>query len=419
MLRKFKAFYALCFCSISLHSFSYTSSDTPPEGVRAAAFVYGFARNVDSTLNSSGRQESLSAPLNRSVTLNDFAENQPRLNDLRAALNGIEAGLGEQLLHANLYGDVKVDESHYVTGMLWGLTDKFSIGALVPVIERNVRVKFRADVTNNAAAINSRIGNIPEVSSVGLQELANTQINDQTFIDSIFLKNGYQSPRDFKKTSIGDAEIESRYRYFNSKRIGLALRGRLQMPTTQYKPDIRNIADKDMDESNWALKLAAIQEFRLIPEKLDISTALWGKWRAPHKRTMAFRKDDTQSLPNLNDPYQIENVTRQRGAEMNFSSGANLSFFKTLLNFMGTYHFTKKQSDRIYGQRNLQYNSWTDGSATELHAYETGIEISTISAFLRNKFPAPGRISLSYFKPFSGKNTYYAPYWRLDVIMLF
>jgi hypothetical protein len=414
----FMACFALFGSGSPTHA--YTSSDTPPQGVRAAGLVYGFARSVDSSLDEKGSRESLSAPMNRTVTIDDFAASEPRLNDLRAALNSIEPGLGENLLHANLYGDVKVNQSHFVSGLLWGITDRVSMGLIIPVIQRQVKVKFHSEVTNNAAAIQSRLGNVPELSNRGLGELANRQIDDETFIDSVFLQNGYQRPKDFKATTLGDSEIESRYRYYNTKRMGLALRGRVQMPTTQHKPDVTNIVDKDMDEGNWALKAAAIEEFRLIPEHLDISTSLWGIWRAPHKRTMAFtRKDSRQSVPNLKDPYQIETVERQRGAQLDFNLGFNLAFFRQFLNFMGTYSYTMKQSDRIYGQRELDYSSWTSNTNTRMHGVEGGIELSTIGLYLKKKFPAPGRISFSWFQPVSGSNGYYAPYGRFDLVLLF
>jgi hypothetical protein len=403
---------------LSRASSAYMSAEALPKGVRAGMLVYGWGDNVTSTFNGNGKVESLVSAINRSVSIDDFAAVRPELKKLKKVLNENEPGLGDQLINANLYSSMTVSESRTYVGFMYGLSNKFALGFAVPYIKRNVHSEFTADVTNNAGAIREKWGNVPEISD-GLKSLASTPVDTGTFEKAIFLDNGYKVPGDFEARGMGDVEVEARLTYLSTKWIGLALRSRIEAPTTTYKPDITRLGDRELTDNNWATKLAAIEEFTIIPDHLNFASTTWGIWRAPATRTMAFSRTRDQVLPKLSDPYQVEEVKQQIGAQVEFNNGLNLMFFRRALSLMGSYVYTLKQADRIYGHRDLNYDGFTSRTNLTTQAWEAAVEFSTIPFYLSKDFDTPAKLMFTWNQPIAGKNAYVMPFGRLDAVVLF
>jgi hypothetical protein len=403
---------------VATSAFAYVGTDPLPKGVRAGAFVYGFGKGIDSTLNSEGRLESLVQPLNRSVSVQDIAAEEPKLQQLIKILDSFEAGLGDKLLQADLFSDIDIREERFVTGFLWGVTDRFSLGAIVPIVKRRIDVDFHASVVNNAEAIAKRFGHIPQVAE-GLEEVRKAQIDTARFSDAIFAGSGYETPGTIENSGLGDLELESRYTYYSDRWLGLALRGRVQVPTSTHRPDLRQLVDRELAEGNWALKAATIHEVKFVPGLLSWSSSLWGTWRAPTTRTMAFARSTDQNLPDLNDPYQIETLQRQYGPQLDLDTGLQLSLFNGVFNFMGSYQYTLRGSDKLFGKRDLDYARWTANTESETHGVEFIAEFSTIPLYFSKTWPLPSKVSFTWYQPFKGRNSIYTPYGRIDVVVLF
>ncbi len=397
---------------------AYSSPEPMPQGVRALAYVYGYGAGIDSRLNADGRLELLSRPLNRSVSLADMAKREPDLLRLQNFLGGLDPVFADNLLAANLYADVSVFESRKVTGFLWGITDRYAVGFVLPWVRREMGFRFRAEVTNNAAAIAASVGENEELQR-GLNELANYPLNSDTFTKSIFLDRGYNAPADQVYQGWGDLEIENRYTYLVTDRWGLGLRGSLILPTANHEIDLHDPLDKELAEGTWAVKLTHLSEYQILPKQVYWSFSVGGKYRFEKSQTRAYALNPDQVLPDLNDPNQIENVSKKIGAEFNVDSGLQLTFFKGLLSLSGGYFYSAKASDSIMGTRGLDYGRETIGTDSSLQGIELSAEISTFSAFLRNSFFAPVKMSLAYVHPTAGRNTIYAPYWRFDSVLLF
>lgn len=397
---------------------AYSSPLPMPKGVRAVAFVYGFATGIDGRFNEDGFHEKFSHPLNRTVSLEELAEVEPELLRLKNVLNGLDSKWGDQLLNVNLYADISVFESRKVMGFMYGLSDRFALGFQLPWIERSLSYDLKADVVNNAEAIGSYIGNIPELQSA-LKELHNYPLGAKSFTDEIFLSRGYEAPSNGTRGAWGDLEIESRYTYYMDENWGLGLRSRLQIPTSNYEVNIRNILDQDFSDKSWGFKLSHLSELTIVPQILSWSMTMGGVMRLPKSQTRAYALSEDQLLPDLNDPNQIEEVRKTIGPEFNATSGLQLSLFKGWVNLMGSYYYSVKGEDKIKGQRGLDYERETYNSAAMSHGYEMSLEFSTIAPYQRNVFFAPIRLSAAYVHPVGGRDTIFAPYWRFDSVLLF
>lgn len=406
------------FCFLAPLSWGYSSPQPLPAGVRAVAYVYGFGSGVDSRLNDSGELEFFSRPLNRSVTLDDMGEFEPDLLRLKSFLADLEPEWAENLIVANLYSELSVFESRKVSGALYGITDRLSLGVLVPWIRRDVAFDFSADVQNNAAAIAKQVGNNPQLQD-GLDQLANYPLNEDTFMESVFLNRGYQSPRSTSFEGWGDMELEARYTYLVSSRWSLGLRGGLILPTGSHDMDITNPLDLGLSESVWAARLSHLSEYYFVPDRVSWATRLGYKHRFAKKQTRAYALSADELLPDLTDPNQIETVTKTIGSEFSASSGFQWSVFRGYINLMASYFYSQKATDKIEAARGLDYARETAGTNAMQHGIEAAVEISTLKAFQRDDFMIPSKFMVSYVHPVGGRNTIYSPYWRFDSVLLF
>jgi len=404
-------------------AFAITTTEALPAGVRALAFVYGQSPWVTSMLNTRGNLEWLAQPLNRSVTMSDLVKSQPRLAQLQSALNTIMPGNpGDQLLVANLYADVAVREQQKVGALFWGLTDNLAVGLVIPQVERTYSGDFRAEVTNNAAAIRARIGDeMPQISD-GLKEIENTRVDTDTFVNAIFTSRGYTHPHSFVARGLGDIETEVRYRSFQSPLVDLGLRFTVRAPTASHKPDITNLLDRELGEGAISLRGMSIHSLKIIPNRWWLHSSLTGTWRAPHRKTVALPRTDQGDIPDLADladPYQIENVHRQAGAQLDLEVGSEVDFLDSGLNFFASYLYSIKGSDRVWGDRSLDYGRLMNDTLSRTHAVEAGFELSAVPLYRAKIVPIPGKLIFTWHRPLMGQNATYASFGRLDAILFF
>lgn len=396
-----------------------TSTDSLPQGVRALAIVYGSTLGgVDSSLNREGNLESLVRPLNRSITLEDLAKQDPRLKQLQNVLNSFGPSLGDTLLFANLYSDAQVNESHTVAALFWGLTNKISVGLIVPKIKRTTQIDFRADVSNGSAPLRTLLGNTPQLAP-GLQQLQDTAIDTATFEKAIFTSKGYSAPRSFEVEGLGDIEAEFRALYFESKKLDLAMRFTLRLPTASHEADLRNLFDRPFGDQSYGLRLGSLHSLKLIPDVLTFQSALFGMIHVPSRVTIAAPLDPSQDIADLNDPNQIEEVSRTLGAQVDLDTGLELTLLQGILTVTGSYQYMGKMQDSMMGSRGLDYQRLVKNTEGTAHSVEAGIQFSSVPLFTAKKAPIPGKIALLYHQTLAGQNVAYANSGRVDAVLFF
>lgn len=401
-------------------AWAITSTDTLPKGVRAFAFVYANAPNVSSTFNPAGGVESLTRPLNRSVTMDDLESAEPRLKTLRSALNSLSPQLlGEQVITSNLNSNISINEKRYVTALLWGFTPTFSAGFILPYIRRDVTSSFRVDTTNNAAALKNFLGpDMPEIADA-LEQIHNLQFDTNFYENTLFRQYGYEPPRSYTATGFGDLELETRWQYFKSERAAFGLRSNLKLPTATHEADPKNLLDRDFGDRTYQLRLGSVHSFFLVPGRLTLQSGIFGTYRAPTKQTFAIARSPEQILPDRNDPYQIEEVKKELGSQIDTDIGFNLDFAKGAVSLFTSYQYLWKDADRYSGNRNLDYDRLSLNTKIRGQTWESGVELSSVPLYLAQQVPVPAKLIATWVQPVAGKNALYAAYGRLDAILFF
>lgn len=412
-------------CSLLFSSqvFSATSAEVLPAGVRAMAFVFGQSSSINSQFSSSGSLVDLASPINQSVSISDLAAKEPRLDELRDALNTFGSGeIGDQLLMLQLSGNVTVVERRYVPALLWGLSDRFSVGVIVPVIHRQVDAGFRSSLEQQFDAISAAVGATPTLAQA-LDDLKNhPNLSSAGIEKAIFTDLGYKVPGPIEKSALGDVEVESRFLTTNKNGLVHSLRMALRLPTGDGSQDLSQIVDRPLSRASWGLRLGTFQDVglaRIWGQALTLRTGASITYSLPRYRTLAFRKSPDENLPNLLDPNSIEDVLWGSGLESNVSLGLSQDLWNGVVSFSGSYVLDRKERDSIWGSRNLDYSSFTSATFATEQSVEWGLDFSTLPLFLAKTFDVPVRVSLFWVQPFTGRGGVYAPYGRADVVVLF
>lgn len=396
-----------------------TSTDALPRGVRAAAFVYGFAPTVDSTFDADGKLDYLVSPLNRSVTFNELAEFEPDLKRLKNVVDSIyPEAIGNQLLQADLYADASIFEQRFVSALLWGVTDRFSIGTIAPITKRQIRSSFDARVMNQGARLQKLVGNIPALRNAA-DQLAAAHIDTALFAQKIFTAHGYQTPGNFQKVGLGDIEIEGRFLALKTEMYNIGLRANLKIPTADANANLNNLLDRPFGNGSYAFKVGFLQDFKPLGPRWTLSSAVFLTHNFMGQQIMAVRRTPDQLLPDLNDPYQIETLQKKRGLDFSTDVAVSRSFINGSVGLALSYIYSYHGEDQFMGQRSLDYASLSKDTETNEHGLEISLEFSSIQMFLDETFPMPGKMVFAWYEPLKGRNSLYAPYGRMDFALLF
>lgn len=394
-----------------------------PQGIRRARVVGVVTSTVNETYNENGDVQGLSHSLNRSVTISDLAANadpetQSKLNTLINSLNNIDPGLGSQLANSNLYSDFSTDVRMYIGAFEYGVTNRLSLGVRLPVVKRSVRNRFNVDTINNSSNISAALGSLSEAATAGLFSLSQRQMDTAFFENALFTSKGYEAPRDFEKTQIGDLELGGKYNFYNDSIFVSSILLGARAPTGA-PASLRNPFDKGTSKESWAIGAQILQEVQLT-RKLTLGGAAKYSYSFQDTRERAVPKNEADSLPSLLEKDgQVQNVTRKTGDQIDTELSATYKFAGDKFGLWGAYQYTRKGKDKFSGPGNLYYAGMAKNTDWSLHAGEIGAEFSTIPAFRKGSFAVPLEISLLYNTPIKGRNTPLSSYARMDVMLYF
>lgn len=413
---------ALCL-GLSEYALARETAKVLPKGVRRFRVVGVMTGDVKDTFNENGDLQGLSHSLNRSVSLSDMRANadsakRAQIDQLVGTLNGLQAGLGDQLLGSggNLFSDITMRQQIYMPAFEYGVTDKLSIGVRIPLVKRSARVSFNASQSSLAAQIKAQVGNLNPALSAGLESLAG--FNTAFYEEQLFTAKGYEAPRDFNKTQLGDLELGGKLNFHSNEYRASTIQLGFCAPTGA-KSNLRNPFDKGNSKETWGMAGQFFQEFYPV-KPLTLGAAAKLSVFLPDTRERAVPKNESDGLPSLKpEAGQVQQVRRQRGSQVDAEVSSELKLFGDAVAVWGAYQYAQKAADTYSGTGNLYYEGLGKNSEWNATTGEAGVGYSTIPAFRKKKFKVPLEVTLLYSKTLSGKNTPLSSYARMDLMVYF
>lgn len=434
------------FSVVSCISVNYSLAEDArvlPAGRHRLSVVIGQASGISKTYNENGEEKKITDPYNLSLDSAALASFDPELSNLVNLLNatgirydsnltgtqthGITTDpskplLGDALSKGFLGVDAEAKRTQYVLQFQRGVTDRLSMGFVIPVIQTTVNTRHAIEQTNatiqDALYAMQGLGNTPQASAIvsGLSQL--NAANTETLQD-VLQSKGYKRFGDYSGSGIGDVVFGGRYNYLKTRREDWLASAQFSItaPTGSTR-SADSLTEVDNGQGTWDFSPGHITNWNPTIGKntaLTFSHSLYYRHRLPGTREMRVRENPDDFIP---DASSTEKVDMQLGDKLWTILGAKYKFASWLSMDIG-YEWYWKGEDRYMGSRAKDYTYLSEETELYLETANIGLSISTIDAFLKYKFPLPLDFALGYYMPVRGKNSVIAPFASAELALYF
>jgi len=375
-----------------------------PKGVWSVSVDTKQYLPITKQFNSDGGVESAAADFNADLNSNVFTS----LGLIEQAL-GLPPGstsLGTSVV------DFRFTSTQVETTVAYGITDKLSVGVIVPYIWVSNDVNVRVDnttvspvllgVNTNFATDANPINQLPFLPAGTPGVRAFTTEDAQALISTGLVVNGvnlgglgFKRLESWSHNGLGDIQAGLKYKYYQSENWRLAGRLAAVFPTG-YTDDPDNLADRDVGNGCFSLKFQSSNDYTGV-NRLRLNVAA--------EYLLTFPKDVT--LRVVDDPHQPlsgsnQNVDRNRGDSVELTGTAEYQVFEGGKLF-GTYKYGRGWKDTVEGP-NGRIPSLEEETDYYEQVYYIGATYSTIPLFVQKKFPLPMTLGINYRNRFAGNN---------------
>ncbi len=417
-----------------------------PKGRSRFSFMYAKSSGITQTYNDSGVAEDITKPYNMNLDaakIGGFAATiSPEFGNLVSLLNdtglrydasksGTPGGpitatdptkplLGDALTKGFLGVDVEATQSQSVFQYMTGITDRFSVGFLVPIVTTTVRASAQLSKINNTVADYEKAFS---AMGAGFQPIANglqtlDSYNIETLQQLALENNGYKRFGSSEQTGLGDVNMGARYNYLKTPREYWINSGQLSVsaPTGKTHP-ANSITEVDNGAGTWDFTAAHVINYSPAGNRgpWTFSQGSHYMYQLPGKKIMRVRNSESDILP---DASTEENVTTKYGQKFWTNVGAKYAF-NPMFSIETNYEWYWKARDNYAGTRAKDYNYLGDETEKYLETFNVGGSVSLLDAYSNHHFPMPMDFSLNYFKPFKGRNAPVASFIEFEAAMYF
>lgn len=419
---------------------------TLPKGRSRFSFTYARSNGITQQYNDAGVAEDITKPYNMnldSATIGGFAASiSPEFGNLIALLNdtglrydasksGTPDGpitstnpnaplLGDALTKGFLGVDVEATQTQSVFQYMTGVTDRLSVGFMIPIVTTTVRASAQLSKINNTVADYQRafaaMGAGFEPIANGLQEL--DSYNIETLQHLALENNGYKRFGSSEQTGLGDVNFGARYNYLKSPRETWINSGQLSIsaPTGKTHP-ANSFTEVDNGAGTWTTTAAHVINFSPGGNR--------SKWMFSHgahytyqfggKKIMRVRESPSDVLPNA---ASEEEISTSYGQKFWTNVGAKYAI-NAMFSIESNYEWYWKGRDDYSGSRNKDYGYLGDATTKYLETWNVGASMSLLDSYTNHSFPIPMDFSLNYYQPFKGRNAPVASYFAAEIAMYF
>ncbi len=411
-----------------------------PKGRSRMALTTAQTGAITQTFNADGKPESITAPYNLELnseklralpglgTLIDTLNNLHYRYDVTKRNNaehGVGVGedatgipIGEAVSRGLLNVEGRANRRQFNAQYQYGVTDRLSVGFMVPYIRTSVSIDHSFGGVNSAVDIrdflNATSGNVNSDILKYLNQIASA--NSDT-LQGLLTQRGYARVENWDGSGLGDIVAGGRFNYLNHQTSTgewlSSFQAGVTLPTGKIRPP-REITQQDFGQGAWDIGLANILNYSPT-SLLTLSNGIHYTYRLPSHRIMRPRENPTDVIP---DASSEEDVAVKLGDKFWATLGAKLSFTRAI-SIEGSYDWTWKKENRYSGSRPKDYSYLSEQTDSYLETIQIGASFSTIPAFMKFEFPVPAEVSVNVFVPTRGKNAIIAPYGTAELALFF
>jgi hypothetical protein len=374
-----------------------------PKGVFSFDATYYYYLNIHKRYNPDGDSEDIAIDYNGDLNSNVF----PDLAALNPFVGG-NASIGSSVVKFTWFYRWFEFSSNY------GITDKLSVGVLVPF--NHTKNEVHAHLDNSTANVGKnpyyKMGILPppldsaplipisaggvKLDTEDVQDLLGRglDVNNDGIRDISGF--GYKRFETWSGDTIGDIEVGAKYQILNKGTLRFALGGGVRLPTG-YVDDPDNLTDLSSGDGQTDILLRFYADYIGI-KRLLLNATVYYDIQLPDRQEL--RVPD-----NVNRPITAnkEDVHRNLGDVVELSVTGCYSFTPEISGGV-TYRYSTKARDHVSGDKGFAYSSLEDETAATSHMILVTLGYSFVQKYLDKKFPMPIYANVTYRYRFAGTN---------------
>ena len=364
--------------------------------IKAESFIF---RTIEKQFNADGDKEPFATPFNVPLA--------PLVETILGASLPFGTDLGRNAF------TIELERSEMKFTPAFGLTDRFSIGVVVPWIHE-AKTRFDGNVNtstanfglnSNAISLANPLGLAPIGSSIGGEITDGVNIDE---INSVLVANGFRPLRTSTRSGFGDVEVGGRYQYFRSDFFRAAFTGGVRFPTGE-EDDPDDLLDQPLGEGAYALLFQFQQDF--IFQEPGLGRRLGFPSPGDFFLNLNFEYDlvlpDKQTLrvcPRANPLCSTKaKLDRDLGDVIRAETQATIGLLKGLI-FQPLYLYQYRLKNDFSGPSGVPVEVLEQDSSQQTHEYKLQLTFTTIPWVVEKKFPVPLVFSINYRDRFAGDN---------------
>lgn len=383
-------------CACHLHA---DDAKVLPKNRWRLRLVTGFV-SADSEFSNNGSITSFGAPFSRPLNarLLNAVNPEPQLSTFVQLKNTLSPGSGDALLDETIAELDTAIETSIISNTVvaeYGLTDRLSIGVILPVIYGESSVKSNSTTSEDFA---QQAQSLP---SGHPEKLLRSKLIAATTVQAInsILTTKYNYSKGLNSWSgvgLGDLEVGAKYNYFKSTNILMTGKAGFRAPTGRTD-DPDQLTDIGFGDGEWDFGFFHLANFTASPQ-LYFTTEIGYTVQLPSESQV--RIPLSADLPI----GPASKVDFDRGDFWEASLTANLSPLKTIT-VSPKYRYKNKFKDeysRVDSSKKTLLESNTNQS---LHEGELSIEYSNLSFVRSGQSKLPYGVVAYYRQPLAATNT--------------
>ncbi len=370
--------------------------DTLPKGVHMAIY-----RNIKtSEISSTYDNKNQNSPLSFTIEADTKFLTELDSGDILGNLKEISAEAYDILNLGTYHMDIKANVNADVLGMAYGITDKLTLYAGIPIYKAEVKVNYKRLKSNNYAEVQNILladKNNPQAQALGatVGELADFDISS---IQSIFQDElGYEPLGSWSGSGLGDIETGFILQLFNEKKWGSAFSAGAVLPTG-YVDDPDIIQDFGFGDGQYDVFAEFGFGYSISPEiQIDNFARITYQFASEKELRVPY----SQQASTISDRKAV--FREKLGTKIDYTALAEWKI-NDWFEFSPSY-LINYQSKATYDSPFTQANSFlAHNSDSVSHSIRLSSTLTTITPFLKKKFLAPMQFKFHYQKLIDGRN---------------
>jgi hypothetical protein len=407
-----------CLSVLILFSQSYAdTAELVPKGRSMVTLSGRFYQPITERYDPDGNEEPIAINLNGSLNSVVFPQlsllevpNLPGPPPFGPGLPPGTASLGDSTV------TYEYDFNIYQLTYQYGITDKLSVGVMIPYMDAKNSVFSKLDGSNATVGKDAGYNTFLPLPASGTPgpnpffpgsnvQLLTTQDGQDLIGPGLDINGdgtpetegyGYEPIKSWSSSGIGDIEAGLAYQYYKSENWRLACSGAVRFPTGEVdNPD--SLVDYGFGTGAWALLFGFKHDYIGLSNLVLNGTFRY--WLYLPDDIMLRVPDDVNQPITPNK----EKVERDIGdkIELEMSGTYALPYGFSLSSLI---RFGAKMKDEVEGNMGFAYESLEAETRAKEWVFIAGLSYSTISLFREKKFPIPMTASLAYRNRFAGSD---------------